>query len=370
LAVATQSSATRLAAHISALADPDWKTRWQACQTLGELGERRAAQSLIRALDDRNQWVRIVAAEALGHIGAQEATQALIFALNDDSIWVRRASVVALGQIGDEEAIPPLMNRLLDPPSSEWPEELRDTIAHAMHAIGEPAFQVLIHALDDTEPWVSCAAARALGQIGDPQAIAPLAELTKQKHSMVRSFATQALAKIADVRAVRAALNTDEAPRAFWKLMALKEIDETTTSQLQSLLDDPDPQVRQQAAEVLSHLGEEHSAESLAASLGAESRFAATGGPIDDEPAQPSSEPARSAFTFASGEEPCDSVGPLVESLGDPAAEVRLAAAEALGRIGAAGVIPDLIAALQDGDSRVRAAAARSMGEIGARDPH
>ncbi len=187
---------------------------------------------------------------------------------------------------------------------------------------------------------------------------------------MVRSFATQALAKIADVRAVRAALSTDEAPRAFWKLMALKEIDESTTSQLQGLLDDPDPQVRQQAAEVLRHLGEERSAESLAATFGAESRFAATNGPIEFEAAQPSSGPAHGAPRSALTEQNSDCAGPLVEALCDPVAEVRLAAAEALGRIGDAGVIPDLIAALQDSDSRVRAAAARSMGELGARDPH
>jgi HEAT repeat protein len=152
--------------------------------------------------------------------------------------------------------------------------------------------------------------------------------------------------------------------------MALKEIDETTTSQLQGLLDDPDPQVRQQASEVLRHLGEEHSAESLAATFGAESRFAATGRPIDDEAVQSSSGPAHSVSRSALAEQSSDCAGPLVEALCDPIAEVRLAAAEALGKIGDTTVIPDLIAALQDSDSRVRAAAARSMGEIGAGDPH
>jgi HEAT repeat protein len=356
LSVTARTSAVGPAPDISGLADPDWKTRWKACQTLGEVGDQRAVQPLIRALSDRNQWVRIVAAEALGQIGDEGATRALIFALNDDSIWVRRASVVALGKIGDEEAIPPLMNRLLDPPNRQWPEEVRDTIAQALGAIGELAFQTLIHALRDPDPWVSCAAARALGQIGDPQAIAPLADLTKQEHGMVRSFATQALAHIADVRAVRAALTTDEAPRAFWKLMALKEIDESTISQLQGLLEDPDPQVRRQAAEVLSHLGEERSAESLAATFGAESWLTAAG------------EPKRAGQSQTPSEQRRDSVSPLLKALRDPVADVRLAAAEALGKVGDASVVPTLTQALQDSDSRVRAAAARAIGEIGVSD--
>jgi HEAT repeat protein len=345
--------------YVSALGDADWRIRWQACQTLGELGDKRSIWPLIRALEDRNQWVRVVAAEALGQIGSQQATSALILALDDDSIWVRRASVVALGQIGDEEAIPPLMNRLLDPPNSGWPEDLRDTIAKAMGAIGEPALQTLICALRDPDPWVNCAAARALGKIGDSHAIAPLAALTKQKHSMVRSFATQALAQIADVRAVRAALTTDEAPRAFWKLMALKEIDESTLDQLRGLLDDPDEQIRVQAAEVLRHLGDESSAEPL----------------VSTRWATPRTVPANESVTLShptqaraqTAPEQSNGTGPLLKALHDPVADVRLAAAEALGKTGDARVIPALSEALQDTDSRVRAAAARSLGEIGAR---
>jgi HEAT repeat protein len=268
--------------------------------------------------------------------------------------------VVALGQIGDEEAIPPLMNRLLDAPNSEWPEELRDAIAQALGAIGEPALQTLIHALDDPETWVNCAAARALGQIGDPQAIAPLAALTKTDQSTVRSFATQALAKIADVRAVRAALTTDEAPRAFWKLMALKEIDESTLNQLKGLLNDPDDRIRDQAAEVLSHLGEESDEQNLAASFRTV---------LWTTPEHASAEPSRESVPQTRAN-PLDGeqVAPLLTALDDPVADVRLAATEALGKVGDSSAIPALSQALQDCDSRVRAAAARAMGEIGLRN--
>ena len=353
-----------LAAHVAALRASDWKTRWQAAQTLGELGDHRVVQALLDSLGDSNQWVRIVAAEALGQIGDQEATRALMITLDDDSVWVRRACVVALGQIGDERAIPPLVNRLLDPPNSEWPEELRDAIAKTLGAIGEMALQTLIYALDDPDPWVNCAAARALGHIGDPSAIAPLSDLIKSEHSVVRSATTQALAQIADGRAVRAALASSEAPRTFWKLMALKEIDESTLDQLQELLDDPDEYIRAQAAEVLSHLAEAASIEPLAYALHARVQTVLTKGPVGRHETQESTVP-QVAVLSPTMPEKTNGVGPLLAALQDPIAEVRLAATEALGKLGDSSAIPSLSQALGDADSRVRAAAARSIGDIG-----
>jgi HEAT repeat protein len=341
--------------YISALEASHWKTRWQAAQALGELGDTRAVQPLVEALDDSNQWVRIVAAEALGQIGHPEATRALIFSLDDSSIWVRRASVVALGQVGDASAIPPLMERLLRPPDAEWPEELHDVIAKALGIIGESAIQVLIDALEEADVWVSSAAAKALGQIGPVQAIVPLTALTRRENKWVRSAATQALAQIADDRAVRAALTTDEAPRAFWKLMALKEIDESTIDQLTALCKDPDERTRTRAAEVLSHLADDRSVKPLASALWAK---------FPEEPwgkTSPQQAPAQSESTA----EITGSLAPLVRALQDPAVEVRVAAAEALGKAGDASAIPALNRALRDPDSRVRAAVARSLGEIG-----
>jgi HEAT repeat protein len=315
----------------------------------------------MESLQDGNQWVRIVAAEALGQIGDNEATQTLMMTLDNESIWVRRACVVALGQIGDERAIPPLVNRLLDPPNSEWPEELRDAIAKALGAIGETALQTLIYALDDPDPWVNCAAARALGQIGDASAIAPLSAMTTSEHSVVRSATTQALAKMADVRAVRAALSTKEAPRAFWTLMALKELDEFTLDQLQTLLDDPDEHIRAQAAEVLKRLGDSASDEPLAAALQPKAHVVLEESHVRNR-TQETVAPQVAAAETNNG------LVPLLSALHDSDAEVRLAAAEALGKLGNSAAIPGLSEALGDTDSRVRAAAARSIGDIGARN--
>jgi HEAT repeat protein len=373
-------------AYLAALAAPHWKTRWQAAQALGELGDSRAIEPLMAALEDDNQWVRIVAVEALGLLGAEEATEYLISALEDDSMWVRRACVVALGQVGDARAVEPLMQRLLRAPNSEWPEEIHDVLAKALGDIGEPATRVLVEALEDSDAWVSAAAARALGRIGDPQAITPLTLLMKQENRWVRSAATQALAQIADARAVRAALTTDEAPQAFWRLMALKEIDESTIQQLTIMLDDGDQRIRARAAEVLGQLGNDRvDAGALIASFqsGAQVDLARLEqgwdelgqDGLDDGEFQQVLDTALERVQDVAGRleqdkpglEVPDNIRPLVIALQDSAPEVRLAAAEALGKIGDESIIPVLNQALADANSRVRAAAARSLGEIGVR---
>ncbi len=375
------------AAYLAALTAPQWKTRWQAAQALGEFKDPRAVEPLIEALDDSNQWVRIVAAEALGQLGAQEAVEHLLSSLDDNSIWVRRASVVALGQVGNVRAVPPLMERLLRAPDSEWPEEIHDVIAKALGDIGEPAIKVLVEALEDTDAWVSAAAARALGRIGDPQAITPLILLMKQENKWVRSAATQALAQISDSRAVRAALSNDEAPHAFWKLMALKEIDESTIQQLTAMLDDDDEQIRARAAEVLGQLGDKRlDAGALITSFqsGAQSDLSRLEhtwdemqqDDLDDDEFQQVLDEALERVQDDTQQqleqdepelEISANVKPLVIALQDSAPKVRLAAAEALGKIGDESIIPVLNKALNDANSRVRAAAARSLGEIGVR---
>jgi HEAT repeat protein len=382
-----------VAVYVSALTAPHWKTRWQAAQALGELEDSRAVEPLIQAMEDDNQWVRIVAAEALGQIRDQRATDYLLSSLSDHSIWVRRASVVALGQVGDARAVPALMERLLRSPDSEWPEELHGVIAKALGEIGEPAIKVLIDTLNDSDAWVSSAAARALGQIGDPQAITPLTVLIKQENRWVRSAATQALAQIADARAVRAALTTDEAPRAFWKLMALKEIDKSTIQQLTALLEDPNEHIRARAAEVLGQLGDKRdNAGALIAAFQAgpqpdlprlQIRDELLQDDLDDGKLQKVLDTALqqvqdvALVQDSAGQRPApqgkveleipENIKPLVDALKDSAAEVRLAAAEALGKIGDASIIPILNQVLSDDNSHVRAAAARSLGEIGFR---
>ena len=82
----------------------------KASWVLGEIGDSRAVEPLIKALGNKSQdaSARVYAADALGKIGDSRAVESLIKALGDESSDVRENAAKALGKIGDSRAIEPL----------------------------------------------------------------------------------------------------------------------------------------------------------------------------------------------------------------------------------------------------------------------
>jgi HEAT repeat protein len=91
----------------------DHNVRLAAASALGRVGDTRAVDPLIDALDDR-LVVKDVAAQALGHIGDRRAVEPLLTALDDEDWEIRSTVAKALGKIGDERAIQPLLCLLKD----------------------------------------------------------------------------------------------------------------------------------------------------------------------------------------------------------------------------------------------------------------
>ena len=142
----------------------NFQVRFDAARLLGEIGDPRAVQPLIDALEDEEVMVRNEAARVLGEIGDPRAVDPLINALDreeDYSIGVRWDVIEALGKLGDTRALEPLTALLRD--------KADDTRLHA---------------------------ARALGKIGDPSAVDPLITALKDKYGKVRRAATAALKKL------------------------------------------------------------------------------------------------------------------------------------------------------------------------------
>lgn len=91
----------------------DHNIRLAAASVLGRVGDSRAVEPLIDALDDQ-QGVNEVAALALGEIGDSRAVEPLINALGDENWEVRSSAAKALGKIGDDRAVEQLINLLRD----------------------------------------------------------------------------------------------------------------------------------------------------------------------------------------------------------------------------------------------------------------
>lgn len=96
---------------ICALEDSYWMTRYEAAKSLCKLKNRRAVLPLIETLQDSQKNVRRMAAFALAHL---QVVEPLIHALKHNNQYVRQEAAWALGEIGDSRAAKFLIETLQD----------------------------------------------------------------------------------------------------------------------------------------------------------------------------------------------------------------------------------------------------------------
>lgn len=114
--------------------------RADAASVLGDIGDPRAVEPLIVALQSPDESLRQAAAGALGDLKDVRAVEPLLSLLTTPDSWTGRAVVIALEKIGDERAIEPLVSILQD--DSVW-----GLVANTLAKIGEPAQKPLQKAL-------------------------------------------------------------------------------------------------------------------------------------------------------------------------------------------------------------------------------
>jgi HEAT repeat protein len=91
----------------------DWQVRRDAAIALGRIGDAKAIQALEHALVDEQNHVRAAAVRALATMDGIDF-DILKYFLHDDSELVRWEAARALGRIGDERAVEPLLEALQD----------------------------------------------------------------------------------------------------------------------------------------------------------------------------------------------------------------------------------------------------------------
>jgi HEAT repeat protein len=277
--------------------------------------------ALIETLAHHDALVRWRATQALAQIGpdAKEAVPALIQALQDENSVVRGNAANALGMIGVEarEAVQPLIAALGD---SDFFVRKSGTAMIALGKIGPAAREAvpfLIQELKAPDSATRTSAAEALAGIG-PAAVdaAPaLADALKDQNARVRVRASIALAKIG--------------PRATAAVPAL----------IQALSDNLDwLSPREYAARALGEIGPE-----AGEAVPALTRV------LTESDAAAEAKPASTRERWRGYH-----------------AQMRAAAAEALGKIGpeAKEAVPVLREALEDKDEGVRQAAAEALQRI------
>jgi HEAT repeat protein len=201
------------------------EVRFAIPRTVAGTWGAEALPQLIGFLDNPDSYVRWSAAYELGGLKDSRATGALIRRLDDGDTNVASYSATALGEIGDPAAIPPLLKLLRD---ARVENGVRIAAAGALARMGRAdGRKYLLEMAQSPKTLDRAQAAETLGTGKIKGATDPLLSLLADRDAAVRLQAVQAIAKFSDPRVIPA---------------------------VKKLLNDPDSDVRQSAADALKKL--------------------------------------------------------------------------------------------------------------------
>jgi HEAT repeat protein len=205
-----------------AVGDADPEVRRAAVWALLEYGDQRSIKESLDLLRDPVERVRMEAARALGAKGKPSVLDSLHEILKDPNEVesVKRAAIAGLAESGEEKSIDILVEQL-----RERGEELQEETLDALAQKGTKAFtKSLIGHLKDAGPELRERITEAFGRMGE-KAEAPLIELLREDIASLKPH----IANVLD--------DTGYIEHTVRKL------------------NHRDPQVRREAAEILSHIG-------------------------------------------------------------------------------------------------------------------
>ncbi|MGA1874052.1 MAG: HEAT repeat domain-containing protein [bacterium] len=123
---------------------------------------------LVPLLHDPSESLRMYIADLLGLIGNCKAVDPLLLALQDSSARVRSSAVASLGKLADEKAIETI-EKLLQTEKDLW---VIFSSIKALESIGGPkATQLLVDLLSREDEFIQAAALDSLGEIGTLETI-------------------------------------------------------------------------------------------------------------------------------------------------------------------------------------------------------
>lgn len=320
---------------------PDEGIRKPAAEALARVRGRRAVNVLIEALGDRDWLVRQKAVEALSSIQDTRVVAALL-PLTRDSEWrVRWALANALGKLRDSRIYGPLQKLAQD--SDRWVRHRVMEVCARLEDVR--AEELAINGLKDPEPAVRVAALLTLRAHRDFALAAPVADLAHDPVPEVRRTAARTLALVAgpasiDTLAILAHDPVEEVRLSICQVLGELGLDEGVTA-LETLLRDHSLEVRRQAGAALAHIGTTASIEALVEAL-----------------THPTVKPEAQALVLSLGDA---GVRVLLSTARSTNAELRLAAAETLGKTRSQHAAPALQHLRRDPDARVRQAADQAL---------
>ncbi|HTX20193.1 MAG TPA: HEAT repeat domain-containing protein [Bacteroidota bacterium] len=147
----------------------------------------------LRNLSSRHWWVRVKACRALSFMRPKVAVEPLITLLDDKDEDVRVEAAMALVDVAGVDALGPILKHLRF--ISPW---MSLHLSKAILEIGLPAVQDLIDGLASDAPTVRSFCTEMLGSLGDVRAVAPLMIFARYAEAPLRCRALKALGVLGD----------------------------------------------------------------------------------------------------------------------------------------------------------------------------
>lgn len=249
---------------MTALEDPNWKMQEYALRALRNIG-KPAADRLIHALDSDNANVRENILRILGGIDDERALDGLIKMAQAQDATTRFRAVEALCKYEDSRVVPVLIKSLDDP---VW--GIRFHAARALGPLADSrAVEPLIARLNDPDERVLEYVQKSLGQFKDEQAVDAFIRHLDSENTLVVKNVLRILGGIGDVRAVDpvlAMLSSDDASLRVAAVKALGRLGDTrAVDPLLTLLDTDDEALLESAVRSLGRIGDERAVEPLLA---------------------------------------------------------------------------------------------------------
>jgi hypothetical protein len=189
--------------HVEILRNAAPRFQVRAAEFLGKIKKQTAVSALMAAVgSSADEAVRETSIRSLGAQASGSSVGTLIAALKDKSPAIRIAAAAALGGIQDERAAAPLEALLNDSDEQVQSKALMALgQAGALHSVAY--IKTLLNDRKDEKWFLRYSAAKALGNVKEPESVDLLAEtILHDPHPLVQFTAAEALVKLQDSRAV------------------------------------------------------------------------------------------------------------------------------------------------------------------------
>jgi len=318
--------------------------RREACEVLRQLRNPRSLEPLIERLGDREGVVRQAACTALGRLGQGSLAKALGAVIEGSSDGVARLEEIAASRNGHVTVgLVALLNA--DSPTA------RQRVCRAIGELGDAqAVEPLIKCLGDADRDVQRAGGKALRQLGEGDLADALFVVLRGETGGVSQLGQLVAAGSEYVTiGLVALLNSNSFTARQRVCRTLGELgDAQAVGPLIECLGDSDTGVRCAACEALGQLGDDHAVEPLARSL-----------------RDKDSNVGRAAIRALVQLGDFHAVQPLTECLALTDIGVRRAACKTLGQLGDARAVGPLVKCLGGGDSDVQRSAYQALRQLG-----